>query len=92
MVEDEVEKGLGSPVKLRILRALASGEALTMYELLKKIPTKPTTLRRHLKDLVEIGWVEEQQYATVKKYRMNSGKKALKHLIALFREVSISTD
>ena len=86
MVEDEVEKGLGSPVKLRILKVLASGEALTKYELLKKVPAKPTELRRHLKELLEIGWVEELHYATVRKYRINAEKKALKHIIALFKE------
>lgn len=90
MVENEIEKGLGSPVKLRILKTLALGEALTMYELEKKIHVNHTTLRKHLKELLEIGWIEELQYTTIRKYRINTEKKALKHLIALFKETDSS--
>jgi len=39
-----------------------------------------------LKELLEIGWIEELHYTAVKKYRINQEKKALKHLIALFKE------
>ena len=83
-----VEKGLGNPVKLRILRVLASepGSAFTKYELEKRTYAKPVSLRKNLRELVSIGWVEELPYLP-RKYRLNLQNEVLRHLLDFFKAV-----
>jgi DNA-binding transcriptional ArsR family regulator len=59
-----VEEGLGSPSRLRILRVLASGDeqSQTKYGLERRTGLKPVDVRKHLKILVETGWVKEHDF------------------------------
>jgi len=63
--DDEVphalEKGLGSPGRLRILRLLLSDpeHRFTRYEIGKVVALKPTHIRNNLKTLLDLGWVVE---------------------------------
>lgn len=63
-IQRMVEEGLGSRSRLRILRLLTAGEASsqTKYRLQKATGLKPVDVRRHLKVLVETGWVKEHSY------------------------------
>jgi len=86
---DRVELGLGSRVRLRILRELAlnSRGLLTKYTLAKLTNMSPSELRRQLRILVEIGWVEELPY-NPKKYRINPENKFVKRLAGVLCEES----
>jgi DNA-binding transcriptional ArsR family regulator len=57
----QVERGLSSAGRLRILRALASkGEASqTRYSLERVTGLKPIDVRKHLQVLIDTGWVTE---------------------------------
>ncbi|MEM2849209.1 MAG: hypothetical protein QXI36_02920 [Candidatus Bathyarchaeia archaeon] len=87
-ITEEVERALGNPVKLRILRALAmsSSQALTKYELERKTYAKPTSLRRNLNELIALGWVEELPY-TPRRYRLNLNNDTLRSLLKFFKDV-----
>ena len=87
-IVEEVEKGIGNPIKLRILRVLAMNpsQALTKYELEKKTYAKPVSLRRHLKDLIALGWVEELPY-TPRRYQLNMRNETLKNLLEFFKAI-----
>ena len=87
-IAEELERGLGNPIKLRILRALAvnPGRALTKYELEKKTYAKPVSLRRNLKELIVLGWIEELPY-TPKKYQLNMRNETLRNLLEFFKAV-----
>ncbi|RLI33663.1 hypothetical protein DRO66_09850 [Candidatus Bathyarchaeota archaeon] len=60
----QIEKGLGSVGRLRILFALASSElsSQTKYSLEKFTGLKPIDVRKHLKILTDTGWVKEYNY------------------------------
>lgn len=68
----ELEKGLGSIGKLRILWFLTQRpqEAFTRYQLGKVLPLSAGDLKSDLKVLVELGWVRELKYHPVK-YKAN---------------------
>jgi DNA-binding transcriptional ArsR family regulator len=57
----QVERGLGSAGRLRILRALASKEeaSQTRYSLERVTGLKPIDVRKHLQVLIDTGWVKE---------------------------------
>jgi len=61
---EKIIEGLGSVGRLKILRALASGEtpSQTKYGLEKATGLTPVYIRRHLKILVNTGWVKEYNY------------------------------
>lgn len=87
-ITEEVERGIGNPIKLRILRALAmsSSQALTKYELEKKTYAKPISLRRNLNELIALGWVEELPY-TPRRYQLNMNNDTLRNLLKFFKAV-----
>ena len=67
MKDDEwkqVEKGLGSVGRLRILRVLASKEmpSQTRYSLEKATGLKAIDVRKHLHVLIDTGWVKEHDF------------------------------
>ncbi|MFH0748634.1 MAG: winged helix-turn-helix domain-containing protein [Candidatus Bathyarchaeota archaeon] len=59
-----VEEGLGSASRLRILYVLASNKAAsqTKYGIERSTGLKPVDVRKHLKILVDTGWIKENRY------------------------------
>ncbi|UCH03103.1 MAG: hypothetical protein JSV20_04830 [Candidatus Bathyarchaeota archaeon] len=86
---DEVERGLGSVGKLKILKLLMqkSDEVFTRYRIGKYVSIDPVSIRNDLKILVEIDWVTEFKAQHLSKYSINREKKKVKHLIDFFREI-----
>ena len=83
-----VEEGLGSVGRLRILRALASGETTseTKYSLERITSLKPVDVRKHLKVLIDTGWVKEHKY-NPPVYTLNSDNPKTKFLIDFFKKI-----
>lgn len=89
-VWEELEEGLGSVGKLRIIREmiLSPEEHFTRYMLEKSTGLKPVDVRRCLKTLVELGWVLEYQ-CNPRTYRINMENKAVKLLAELFKRLEL---
>jgi DNA-binding IclR family transcriptional regulator len=85
---EELEKGLGSVGKIRILREMAEkhDEYFTKYALEKATGLKPIHVRRCLKALVELGWVKEFP-CDPKTYRINMENGTVKIVAQLFRRL-----
>ncbi len=85
---EDIEAGLGSPGRLRILREMIkkSEEYFTKYALEKATGLKPIDVRKNLRILVKIGWVEETPYKP-KTYRIKMENDAVKIIADLFRRV-----
>lgn len=82
-----VEKGLGGLGKLKIIKALAEEDKMmTVYALHKKTHLKREDIKRNLKDLIEIGWVNEERLANIL-YRINRQDEYVKHLLTFFTDV-----
>jgi hypothetical protein len=66
MTVSDIEVGLGSIGKIKIIRALAQeGKMATIYFLHKKTGLKREDIKNNLSDLVKIGWVKQAKYASV---------------------------
>jgi len=85
--EEEMEEGLGSVGKLRILRVLAKNmdKRYTKYALEKQTGLKRINLRNNLRDLKSIGWVIEYDHEP-KKYKLNKDNRTLNSLLDFFRK------
>jgi len=85
--EEEMEEGLGSVGKLRILRVLAKNmdKSYTKYALEKQTRLKRVNLRNNLRDLKSIGWVIEYDHEP-KKYKLNKDNRTLNSLLDFFRK------
>jgi len=83
-----VEEGLGSPSRLRILRILSSGEeaSQTKYGLERKTGLKAVDVRKHLKILVETGWVKEHDYDPPV-YTLNLDNPKVLSLVDFFKKI-----
>jgi hypothetical protein len=82
-----IEKGLGGLGKLKIIKALAEEDRMmTVYGLHKKTHLKREDIKRNLKDLTEIGWVNEEKLANVL-YKINRQDGYVRHLLTFFTEV-----
>lgn len=83
-----IEKGLGSPGKLKILRLLLStpDHLFTRYEIGKKVPLRPVDIRNDVKILVELGWIKELMIHP-RKYSINLGNPIIKELRQFFRNI-----
>lgn len=56
----DIETGLGSIGKIKIIRALAQeGKMATIYLLHKKTGLKREDIKNNLDDLMKIGWVKQ---------------------------------
>ena len=86
-VEDEIEDGLGSVGKFRILRLLAkdADKCYTKYALEKKTGLKRVNLKNDLEDLKSIGWVIEYEHEP-KKYKLNKDNHTVNFLLDFFRK------
>lgn len=85
---EEVEQGLGSIGKLKILRVMLekSNEAFTKYALEKATGLKPVDVRANLKTLVNLGWVKEYPYQPTT-YKINLENEIMKHISEFFQNV-----
>lgn len=83
-----VEESLGSAGRLRVLRFMASGEkpTYTRYSLEKLTGLSPAYVRKHLKVLVENGWVKELNYASPV-YALNLDDSKVSLLVDYFRKI-----
>lgn len=85
---EEVEDGLGSIGKLRILRVMLGdpNRAFTKYALEKLTRLKPVDVRANLKTLIKLGWIKELQYQP-KKYRANLNNEIVKRILPFFQNI-----
>ncbi|MEM3648794.1 MAG: hypothetical protein QW506_06495 [Thermoproteota archaeon] len=81
----EVEEGLGSVGKIRILRLLMAEpeECFTKYMLERATGLKPKDVKKSLEVLVGLGWVVENP-CDPKTYRINLENERVKILAELF--------
>lgn len=88
-VDREVERGLGSVGKLKILRLLIErpDQAFTRYAIGRKVSNDPTSIRSDLKTLVEINWVNEFKVQHLSKYSINLDKDVVRQLTVFFQEL-----
>ena len=88
-IGEEVEKGLGSAGKLKIVRLLMTNpnDAFTRYAIGKSVPLDPVSIRNDLKTLVEIRWVIEMKVQHLSKYSLNLDKYTVRRLFECFRDV-----
>lgn len=84
-VWEELEEGLGSVGKIRMLRVLISKpeEHFTKYMLERATGLKPKDVKKSLEVLVELGWVVEDP-CDPKTYRINLENERVKILAELF--------
>jgi DNA-binding transcriptional ArsR family regulator len=87
-IQRMVEEGLGSPGRLRILHVLASGEeqSQTKYGLERRTGLKPIDVRKHLKVLMETGWVKEHDF-NPPVYTVNLDNPKAKLLVDFFEKI-----
>ncbi|MDQ1281501.1 MAG: hypothetical protein QG670_2766 [Thermoproteota archaeon] len=83
-----VEDCLGSAGRLRILRFMASGETptYTKYSLEQLTDLSPAYVRKHLKVLVETGWIKELNFGSTV-YALNLDDLKVKLLVEYFGKV-----
>lgn len=83
-----IEEGLGNAGRFKILRALASGEtpSQTKYGLEKITGLSPVYVRKHLKVLIDTGWVKEYNY-NPKVYTLNLDDFRARLLVDFFQKV-----
>ena len=84
----EVEIGLGSIGRLRILREMIekSDEYFTKYTLEKKTGLKPVDVRSNLKILTDLDWVKEYAYDP-KTYKVDMDNEAVRLIAEFFRKI-----
>jgi DNA-binding transcriptional ArsR family regulator len=86
-VKRTIETGLGSIGKVKIIKALAEEQKLvTIYLLHKKTHLKREDIKNNLDDLVQLGWVNQNRYASVM-YSINTENPYVSKLIDYLRDV-----
>jgi Fic family protein len=85
---DNVEAGLGSVGRIRILRETIRrpNQFFTKYALEKATGLKPVNVRNDLKLLVDLGWVKEFA-CDPKTYRINMENDAVKIIAEFFHKI-----
>lgn len=83
----ELERGIGSIGKLKILRVLITDpyHAFTRYEIGKKVPNDPVSIRNDLNALIQVDWVKRYRIQHLDKYAVNMNNDVVKHLATFFR-------
>ena len=85
--KEEIEKGIGSLGKIRIIKALVEEKKLaTIYLLHKKTHLKRDDIKKNLDDLVKIGWVRQSKYANVM-YSIDSNNRLVSLFVAYLKEI-----
>jgi hypothetical protein len=84
---ETIEVGLGSIGRVKILKALTEEpRMLTVYALQKKTHLKREDIKRNLRDLKSIGWVNESRLAN-SVYSLNRDNEYIHHLTTFFLNV-----
>ncbi len=85
---EEIEKGLGSAGRLRILKVMMRNpdRYFTRYMLKRMTGLKTVDVKSNLNILVGLGWVIEYTYG-VKTYRVNMENRAVQAIAELFNKV-----
>lgn len=84
---ETMEVGLGSIGKVKILKALTEEpRMLTIYALQKKTHLKREDIKRNLRDLKSISWVNESRLAN-SVYSLNRDNEYVHHLSTFFLNV-----
>ena len=84
-----LDKVFSSKGKAKILQILAEEHELNIFELIRKSSLNHNTTVGHLKDLVNLGFIEEKTFGKIRIYRYrieNPNAKALKHLLEFWKE------
>lgn len=84
---EEIELGLGSVGRLRILRKMVEkpDEYFTKYSLERATGLKPIDVRRDLEVLLSLNWIKEYGYDP-KRYRINVENEAVKIIAEFLRK------
>lgn len=84
---EDVEVGLGSVGRLRILRKMIEkpDEYFSKYALQRATGLKPVDVRRDLEILLSLGWVREYGYEP-KRYKINLENEAVKAIAEFMRK------
>ena len=87
-ISELVERGLGSPGKLKILKLLLGNPThlFTRYEIGKKIPLRPVDIRTNLNILVDLGWVKKLTIQP-RKYSINLEDAVVTELRKFFKSI-----
>jgi len=87
-IGEQLEKGLGSRGRLRLLGILARHpqEYFTRYALEKRSGVRSTWLRADLQALIGLGWVQELP-TQPRKYQLNHGHPVVAQITEFFRQV-----
>jgi hypothetical protein len=84
---ETVEVGLGSIGRVKILKALTEEpRMLTIYALQKKTHLKREDIKRNLRDLKSIDWVNESRLAN-SVFSLNRDNEYVRHLTTFFLNV-----
>ena len=82
-----IETGIGSLGKIKIIKALAEESKLaTIYLLHKKTHLKRDDIKKSLDDLVRIGWVRQNKYASVM-YSINPDSRPVNLFVEYLKQV-----
>ena len=85
---DEVEAGLGSVGRLRILKKMIEKpeEYFTKYALIRATGVKSVNVKSDLKVLVELDWIKEYSNDP-KTYKINMENDVVKAIAEFFRKI-----
>ncbi|MDH5688196.1 MAG: hypothetical protein OEZ48_10100 [Candidatus Bathyarchaeota archaeon] len=85
---EEIEKGLGSVGRIRMLREMIerSDEFFTKYALERRTGLKPVDVRSNLEVLLELGWVKEYRYDP-RTYKVNAESEAIRLIAEFFHRI-----
>lgn len=87
-----IETGIGSVVKIKIIKILATGKKFhTIYGIQKRTNLKRNDIKRNIKELMAIGWIREQKLNTVL-YYLNADDIYVEKLVRYFKEVGYLDD
>jgi hypothetical protein len=82
----EIETGIGSLGKIKIIKALAEGDKLaTIYLLHKKTHLKRDDIKKNLDDLLRIDWIRRSKYASVV-YSINPNNQQVARFVEYLRQ------
>jgi len=85
---NEIEAGLGSVGRLKIMREMLEkpDEYFTRYMLERKTGLKPVDVRSNLKILTGLNWIKEYNYDP-KTYKVNIEDEAVRLIAEFFRKI-----
>lgn len=64
-----IEQLFGSKIRMKIIKALAQNEELTISLIINKTKSNHTVVAKHLQYLIELGIVQEKKFGRIAIYR-----------------------